>query len=160
MITDEMLERDRLLRQSQFESKNTHKVKALQNQIEHLEYNLKAWSKRDEATLFDFERVEIAALQANIQKLRNDLSKILPQSQTTVTDPFHDVLKKGLEKDTANTALQNNTEVDSTQENYGVFDTSPQRPSEIVVTVPMGRLPPVEVFFNPLSRTTRPIPKT
>lgn len=148
MITDEMLKRDAELRKAQDTAKELATTKGITDRIGNLEYILdKGYGKRDEASLFDFERIEIAGIRAELHKLRQRL----PEKEMSAVET-KDVAFAG--SDTS--AIE---KTDATQESYGIFDYRPQQPEEIVAYVPMGALGPGECYYNPMTRVARPVPK-
>lgn len=51
------------------------------------------------------------------------------------------------------------SQMDVSGSDYGVFDTRTLQPEERMVKIPLGKTGLVQVYYNPLTKVCRPIPK-
>lgn len=144
MFTPELLTRDAELRKAQLHAQNTRTLTGLTNRLNHLCDISKKWAQQDEASLEDFERLEIASITSQIYKIENDIKQI----KILMGEPV---------VDTASTdeAAVEHTSSPST---YGVFDYKGKQSGEVVAKVPMGHLGLVDCYYDPVTRIARPVP--
>ena len=63
-----------------------------------------------------------------------------------------------LRKDVAFNPSNSISTTSDSQIQYGVLDTSPKRPTEMVVRIPIGQAGFQEAYYDPMTRVCRPIP--